>query len=275
MRKTIFDIQKMKKTGHRIAMLTAYDYPSALIAERAGVPMLLVGDSMGMVVQGYDTTIPVTLEDMIRHTQMVMRGSKTSLVVADLPFLTYGDEQTALVAAKRLMQEGGALALKLEGGEQIVPTVKKLTALGVPVMGHLGFTPQSQLQQGVRVQAKEIEDAKQLIKDALALEKAGAFGVVLELVPAQLAKIVSEKLTIPTIGIGAGAGCDGQVQVWHDLLGIFDSKTPRHARRFTEIGAEMVKAIHQYVSEVEAGQFPTDAQSASMPAENVQKLLNS
>ena len=264
MRISLTDLQKMKAAGDRIAMLTAYDFPSARIADRAGVPLLLVGDSLGMVVLGHDTTLPVTLDDMIRHAAAVVRGSDTALVVCDLPFLTYASEADAVAAVRRVMQETGAQAVKLEGGQPVLSIVRRLTELGVPVMGHLGFTPQSQNQLGVRVQARDAAGARQLLKDALALEAAGAFAVVLELVPAALAAAVSQRLTIPTIGIGAGAGCDGQVQVWHDLLGLFEGKSPRHAKRFAEIGKIIETAVTAYVAEVRSGAFPTDSHSARM-----------
>ena len=264
MRLTRLDVQKMKQAGERIAMLTAYDHPSAVIAERAGVPMLLVGDSLGMVVHGHDTTLPVTLDDMVRHAGAVVRGTARALVVGDLPFLTYASEADAVASARRLMQEAGVGAVKLEGGAPILPAVRRLTDLGVPVMGHLGLTPQAQHQLGLRVQAKEAADARQLLDDALALEAAGAFAVVLELVPAPLADAVSRRLRIPTVGIGAGAGCDGQVQVWHDVLGLFPGKSPRHARRYAEIGTLIEDALRLYVAEVQAGAFPTAAQSSGM-----------
>jgi 3-methyl-2-oxobutanoate hydroxymethyltransferase len=264
MRTTLADIQKMKLAGERIAMLTAYDYPSARIAERAGVTMLLVGDSLGMVVLGHETTLPVTLDDMVRHAAAVVRGSEKALIVCDLPFLTYASEADAVAAARRAMQDTGAQAVKLEGGAPIISIVKRLTDLGVPVMGHLGFTPQSQNQLGVRVQAREAAAARQLLNDALALEAAGAFAIVLELVPAPLAQAVSARLRIPTIGIGAGAGCDGQVQVWHDILGLYDDKSPRHAKRFGEVGAAIETAVRAYVDEVQSGAFPTRAHSSKM-----------
>lgn len=263
-RMTLADFQKMKDEGRLIAMVTAYDYASALIAEQAGVPAILVGDSLGMVMQGQDTTLPVRVEDMIYHARMVMRGSRKALVVVDLPFLSYATEQDAVDAARRVMQEGGGQALKLEGGREIAPIVRRLTAMGVPVMGHLGLTPQAQHQIGLRAQAKEVQAARKLLDDARALEEAGAFGIVLEVIPADLAALVSKEVRIPTIGIGAGAGCDGQVQVWHDVLGLFEGKSPRHAHRFAEIGAQMVGALSHYVKQVEEGSFPTKAQSVSM-----------
>lgn len=272
MRTTLLDIRKMKAAGRRIAMLTAYDYPSAKLADRAGVPLLLVGDSLGMVVQGHDTTLPVTLDDMVRHAAAVVRGSENALVVADLPFLTYTTPEDAVAAARRLMQVAGVQAVKLEGGAHIVPIVRHLVQYGVPVMAHLGFTPQSQHTIGLRVQAKEAGCAKRLLEDALTLEAAGAFAVVLELVPAPLAAEVSARLRVPTIGIGAGAGCDGQVQVWHDLLGLFET-SPRHAKRYAEIGAAIEQALRAYVSDVEGGAFPTDAQSARMDPDELARAL--
>jgi 3-methyl-2-oxobutanoate hydroxymethyltransferase len=272
MRTTLLDIRRMKASGRRIPMLTTYDYPSARIADRAGVPLLLVGDSLGMVVHGHDSTLPVTLDEMVRHAAAVVRGSANALVVGDLPFLTYATKDDAVASARRLMQEAGVQALKLEGGRPVVPIVEHLVAFGVPVMGHLGFTPQSQHQLGVRVQAKAADCAKRLIEDALALEAAGAFAVVLELVPAPLAQEVTQRLRIPTIGIGAGVGCDGQVQVWHDLLGLFET-SPRHAKRYAEIGAAMESAIRAYASDVEQGQFPTKAQSSGMDADELARAL--
>jgi len=258
-RKSIQSIQAMKRDGAPIAMLTAYDYTSAQIADRAGAPVLLVGDSLGMVVLGFDSTLPVTLDDMIRHAAAVVRGSQNALIVADLPFLTYASETDAVRAVARVMREAGVQAVKLEGGQSIAPIVRRLVELGVPVMGHLGYTPQSTLQIGVRVQAKDDEGAERLIGDALALEAAGAFAVVLELIPAALAAEVTRRLAIPTIGIGAGPACDGQVQVWHDILGLYGDKTPKHARRFGEIGQAIEAAVKDYVGQVSDRSFPPAA----------------
>ncbi|GBR12065.1 3-methyl-2-oxobutanoate hydroxymethyltransferase [Gluconacetobacter liquefaciens NRIC 0522] len=273
MRITIFDIHAMKEAGQRIAMLTAYDHPSAALAERAQVPMLLVGDSLGMVVHGAENTLPVTLDDMIRHARAVVRGSSRALVVADLPFLTYATEADAIASARRVMQEAGVQALKLEGGVSIAPTVRRLTELGVPVMGHLGLTPQAQHTLGLRVQARQAEAARRLVEDALALQDAGAFALVLELVPAPLAAAVTQRLRIPVIGIGAGAGCDGQVQVWHDLLGLFPGKSPRHAKRYGDIGTAIEDALRAYVGDVQSGAFPTAAQSSSMDPDELTRAL--
>lgn len=262
MRTTVFDLARLKGEGKRFAMLTAYDYSSALIAEAAGVPVLLIGDSMGNVVHGAGDTLSVTVDDIVRATKSVVRGSQSALIVADMPFLSFRDEATAITNAGRMMSEGGAGAVKLEGGGPVVPIVRRLVDLGIPVMAHLGFTPQSAATIGLKVQAKDAEGARQLIADAEALQAAGAFALVLELVPAQLAAEVTRRLHIPVIGIGAGPECDAQVQVWHDLLGLFDGRSPRHAKRYAEAGQTLREAVATYVAEVESGAFPTDAQSS-------------
>lgn len=273
MRFTVRDIGAMKQAGERIVMLTAYDHPSAALAEAAGVRFLLVGDSLGMVVLGRDSTLPVTIEDMVRHAEAVVRGAPGALVVGDLPFLTYASPDDAVCAARALMQRAGVQAVKLEGGAALAPTVRHLTTLGVPVMGHLGFTPQAMHQVGVRVQAKEATEARRLLDDALALQEAGAFAVVLELVPALLAEAVSARLRIPTIGIGAGAGCDGQVQVWHDILGLSPGRPPRHAKIYAPIGEMIRDAIAAYAAEVREGAFPTAANSARMDQAELERAL--
>lgn len=273
MRTTIRDLHRMKREGERIAMLTAYDYASAKIAERAGVPILLVGDSLGQVMLGHGSTLPVTVDDMVRHASAVVRGTEQALVVGDLPFLSYPDKATAVRSAGRLMQEAGVQAVKLEGGGPVAEIVATLVRLGIPVVGHLGFTPQSSFQIGVRVQARTAEAARQLIADAEALQAAGAFLLVLELVPAELADAIADRLTIPVIGIGAGDGCDGQVQVWHDILGLFDEPPHRHAKRFAEIGAAMQTAVAEYVAQVQAGEFPTADNASSMKPEILAEAL--
>jgi 3-methyl-2-oxobutanoate hydroxymethyltransferase len=273
MRRTPQDLQKLKDRGERIVMVTAYDHPSARLADRAGADALLVGDSLGAVVHGHATTLPVTLDDMARHAAAVVRGSDAALVVADLPFLTYASEMDAVASARRLMQEAGVQAVKLEGGRPVAAAVRRLTELGVPVMGHLGFTPQAQLQIGLKVQAKTAPEARRLLEDARLLEESGAFALVLELVPAPLAEAVSQGLRIPVIGIGAGAACDGQVQVWHDLLALGDGKPPRHARVYAEIGAAVEAALRAYADDVRAGTFPTAAQSSPMNAAELAKAL--
>ncbi len=263
MRTTLRDLQAMKRRGERIAMITTYDHPSAALAERAGLPVVLVGDSMGMVVHGHPSTLPVSVDDMVRHAAAVVRGTQKALVIADLPFLSYATLPDAVDAARRLMGEAGVQAVKLEGAGETLPIVRRLTEMGVPVMGHLGYTPQSTHQIGMRAQAKSAPAARRLLDDALALEAAGAFAIVLELVPAALGRTVSQRLSIPTIGIGAGDGCDGQVQVWHDVLGLGGERPPRHAKVYAEIGAVIETALRAYAEEVRAGTFPTAAQSVT------------
>lgn len=264
MRITILDVQKMKARGERIPMVTAYDYTSAQIADRAGVPLLLVGDSLGMVVLGHTSTVPVTLDEMVHHIRAVVRGSERALVIGDLPFLTYTNVDEAIAATRRVIQEAGAQAVKLEGGVSVAPIVARLVELGVPVMGHIGFTPQSVHQIGTRVQGRSAAQAARLIEDALALEAAGAFAIVLELLPAPLAREITRRLRIPTIGIGAGVDCDGQVQVWHDLLGLYSDFLPRHAKRYATLAETIGAALASYVAEVRAGTFPTAEHSSTM-----------
>ncbi len=266
MRLTIRQIRRMKQRGERIAMLTAYDYTSARLAEAAGVSFLLVGDSLGMVVLGHDSTLPVTLDAMMHHARAVVRGTSKALVVADLPFMTYNvSPEQALQNAGRMMQEAGVQAIKLEGGQYIAPIVERLTACGIPVMGHLGLTPQSIHQlSGFRVQGRDTDTAQRLADDALALQQAGAFSVVLELVPTELARRISQSLAIPTIGIGAGNGCDGQVQVWHDVLGLYEDFVPKHTKQYATLGQTIRAALSQYVDDVQSGAFPAAEQSFAM-----------
>ena len=266
MRVTIRDIRQMKERGEKIPMLTAYDYSFAKLVEEAGVPIILVGDSLGNVVLGYDSTIPVTLDDMLHHTRAVVRGASRAMVVTDMPFLTYHlDKKQALQNAGRCLQEGGAQGVKLEGGASMAPTVRRLTENGIPVMGHLGLTPQSIHQLGgYRVQGKSQEEADRLLADAVALEEAGAFSLVLELVPAPLAAAVTQRLAIPTIGIGAGPSCDGQVQVLHDMLGLYTDFVPKHTKRYVDLAGVVRGAVAQYVREVQAGEFPTAKESVGM-----------
>ncbi len=263
---TIRDIAKMKSEGEKIPMITAYDYTTASLAEAAEIPIILVGDSLGMVVMGYDSTIPVTLEDMIHHTKMVTRASKRSFVVADLPFMTYQiNIDQAMANAARLIQEGGAQGVKLEGGREISSSVNKLVRNGIPVMGHLGLTPQSiNTLGGYRIQGRAYEDAENLLLDSLELQNAGVFALVLELVPEQLAAFISEKLSIPTIGIGAGPSCDGQVQVVNDILGLDKTFVPRHAKQYTKLSTIIEEAFISYSTEVKHETFPTDQHSATM-----------
>ena len=266
MRVTISQIKEMKRKGQKIPMLTAYDYSTARAVDELGVPLILVGDSLGMVILGYDSTVPVTLDMMLHHTRAVTRGAAKALVVADMPFMTYHTSAAeALRNAARLIQEGGAQAVKLEGGQIVAETVRRLVDCGIPVQGHLGLTPQSIHQLGgFRVQGRTPAAARQLLDDARALEQAGAFSVVLELVPAPLAKLVTGALSIPTIGIGAGPHCDGQVQVISDILGLVPDFVPKHAKQYARLGDLMRKAIREYVAEVEAGTFPGPQHGSTM-----------
>lgn len=268
-RVTVRDIAGMKARGERIPMITAYDYTTAKLADAAEIPIVLVGDSLGMVVLGYDSTIPVTMDDMVHHVKMVARGSQRALIVADLPFMTYQiDHAQALTNAARLLQEGGAQTVKLEGGESVAETVHRIVEAGIPVMGHIGLTPQSvNAFGGYRVRGRHRDEAVQLLKDAKALEDAGAFSVVLELVPTPLARVISDRLTIPTIGIGAGPGCDGQVQVLHDMLGLFTDFVPKHAKQYANLGETIKQAFADYAREVRSGEFPTAKHSFTMDQE--------
>ena len=265
--KTVLDFQKMKQNKEKIVMLTAYDAPSAKYAEKNGIDMILVGDSLGMVVLGYDSTIPVTLNDMLHHTKAVRRGAKNTFVVVDLPFMTYhGEISDTLKAARMMMQEGGANAIKLEGAGFITEHISRLTAAGVPVMSHLGLTPQSVgVLGGYKVQGKTQEAAKQLLEDAKAVEAAGACMLLLECIPAELAQKISETLTIPTIGIGAGANCDAQVLVYHDLLNYGNAEyVAKFVKQFTDITPHIDAAIQAYVKEVKNGSFPTEQHAYKM-----------
>jgi 3-methyl-2-oxobutanoate hydroxymethyltransferase len=274
-RLTIASIARLYADGKRIAMLTAYDYPTARILDDAGIPMLLVGDSLGQVMLGYDTTVRVTMAEMLHHTKAVVRGAKRSLIVADMPFLSYGvTPENSLENAGTLMREGGAGAVKLEGGDRSARTIETIVTAGIPVMAHIGLTPQSIHQLGGhRVQGKTREAGGQLLADALAVQEAGAFAVVLELVPEQLAAAITERLRIPTIGIGAGAGCSGQVQVITDLLGLNPDFTPRHARHYAELYGSIRAAAESYLADVEAGSFPGPEQSTKMDETVLDEIL--
>jgi len=263
-----------KAAGQRIVMVTAYDAPSARLVDEAGVDAILVGDSLGMTVLGFDSTLPVTLDDMVRHTAAAVRGASRALVVADMPFMSFQvSPEDALRNAGRLMAEGGAGAVKLEGGAAVAETVARITGAGIPVMGHVGLTPQSVHQLGgYRVQAKETAAAVRLLDDCRALQDAGAFAVVLECIPAELAAMASAELDIPTIGIGAGAGCDGEVQVFHDLLGLGGDFTPRHAKRYAEVGDAIRTAVAEYARDVRAGIFPGEPQCTRMEPRVLEEL---
>ncbi|MEJ5222140.1 MAG: 3-methyl-2-oxobutanoate hydroxymethyltransferase [Tepidiforma sp.] len=266
-RLSIHKLKEWKAQGRRFAMITAYDYPTARLVEQAGIPIILVGDSLGSVVLGYDSTIPVTMDDIVYHTRAVVRATERAIVVADMPFMSYqADPNEAMRNAGRLLKEGGATAVKLEGGSQLAPLVRRMVDAGIPVMGHLGLTPQSVNQfGGHKVQGKTPAAAAKLIADARALEEAGAFAVVLETIPAPLARMVTERIAIPTIGIGAGPHCDGQVQVLHDMLGIYDDRRPlKHAKRYAVLGEAIREAVRAYIGEVEGGQFPTAEHSFEM-----------
>ncbi|MCL0056354.1 3-methyl-2-oxobutanoate hydroxymethyltransferase [Dehalococcoidia bacterium] len=266
MRITINQLMEMKRKGEKFCMLTAYDYPTARFVDGAGVPIILVGDSLGMVMLGYESTIPVTMEEMIHHTRAVSRGARNALVVGDMPFMTYHTSiEDALRNAGRFLQEGGAQAVKLEGGETVAEKVRHIVASGIPVMGHLGYTPQSTYQLGgPSAIGKSAEAARQLLRDARALDEAGVFSIVLELVPAPLAKLVTEKIGVPTIGIGAGKHCDGQVQVINDLLGLSADFVPKHARQYARLADIIKSAIAEYLAEVKAGSFPVPEHSPTM-----------
>ncbi|MDE2837665.1 MAG: 3-methyl-2-oxobutanoate hydroxymethyltransferase [Chloroflexota bacterium] len=266
-------LMDMKRAGEPIVCVTAYDYSMARLVNEAGIPVLLVGDSLGNVVLGYDSTIPVTLDDVLHHTRAVVRGAQDALIVADMPFMTYNvSVEDALRNAGRLLQEGGAQAVKLEGGAFVAETVRRLTENGIPVMGHLGLTPQSVHQLGgYRVQGRTAGQARRLLDDALAIEEAGAFAIVLETVPGNVAQAVTERLTVPTIGIGAGPGCDGQIQVLHDILGL-GTRQPRHARRFAELNAVTLDALRAYKEEVGSRSFPTAEHTTAADASVVAEL---
>ena len=266
MRVTISQIKEMKKKGRKIPMLTAYDYPTARLLDEAGVPIILVGDSLGQVVLGYEATVRVTMEDMLHHTKAVVRGTEHALVVGDMPFMSYqSDIPTAILNAGRFLQEAGAQTVKLEGGESVAETVRRIVECGIPVMGHIGLTPQSVNQLGgYKIQGKTPKAASKLIRDARALEEAGAYSIVLEGVPAQLSRVITERLSIPTIGIGAGVHCDGQVQVLHDMMGLFTDFVPKHARRYVSMAEVFKQAVDQYVSDVQEEAFPSDKESFLM-----------
>jgi len=274
MRVTIGQIKEMKPRGEKIAMLTAYDYTTAKIVDEVGIPLILVGDSLGMVVLGYESTIPVTIEVMLHHTKAVVRGTQRAMVIGDMPFMTYHvSMEDALRNAGRFIQEAGAQAIKLEGGVTVAEKIRGIVNCGIPVMGHIGLTPQSIHQLGgYKIQGKTPEAAARLLEDAKAVEEAGAFAIVLETVPTQLATLITQKLSIPTIGIGAGAGCDGQVQVINDILGSFTEFVPKHAKQYAKIADVARKAITQYNDEVASGAFPTDKQGFTMDESILAKL---
>ena len=271
---TVLELKRQK--GARLAMLTAYDYPTARLVAEAGVNLILVGDSLGMVVLGYDSTVPVTMDDMVHHTKAARRGAPEAFVIADMPFLSYGTAGDALANAARLMKDARADSVKLEGGTEVVPIVEALVRAGVPVLGHVGLTPQTaSALGGYKLQGKDEAQARKIVEDAVALEAAGCWGVVLELVPAPLAKLITERIGIPTIGIGAGADCDGQVLVFHDMVGLFSGFTPTFVKRYTEAGTAIRDAVARYADEVRSGRFPEDKQSFGMKDDVVRRLYGS
>ncbi len=260
---TVTGLREKKELGERIVVVTAYDYPSARLADKAGVDVVLVGDTVGIMALGYDNTVPVTLDEMVHHVSSVRRGLKWALLLADLPFGTYeSGSDEAIRSSVRLMKEGGAQAVKIEGGAWLASSVQRMTNAGIPVVGHVGLMPQSvNLLGGHKAQGREPEQAERIREDALALEAAGAVGILLEAIPAALAARITADLTVPTIGIGAGVGCDGQVQVWHDLLGIPPGKPYRHVKRYAAVGEVIESALRTYAEEVRNGVFPSEENS--------------
>jgi 3-methyl-2-oxobutanoate hydroxymethyltransferase len=267
-------LQQKKQRQELISMLTAYDYPTAMALDKAGIDAILVGDSVGMVVLGYKNTLPVTMEEIIHHCKAVARGAEYALLIGDMPFLSYQVSSSEAVRnAGHFLQEAGMDAVKLEGGKERVDTIKNIVSAGIPVMGHLGLTPQSiHKLGGFRPQGRDAETARIILEDAVILESAGCFSIVLESVPSRLAALISNRLSIPTIGIGAGSGCDGQVLVTHDLLGLFDRFTPRFVKQYANLSKEMEKAFAAYISDVKTHQFPTEEHSIDMSDEEWEKL---
>ncbi|MDQ3964939.1 MAG: 3-methyl-2-oxobutanoate hydroxymethyltransferase [Actinomycetota bacterium] len=273
-RMSIPELREMKDRGEKISMLTAYDYPTARLLDEAGVDVLLVGDSLGMVVLGYDSTVYVTLEEMIHHVKAVVRGTQGALVIGDLPFGSYNEDSAqAIRSATRLMKEGGCAAVKLEGGVEMAPTVRAVVDAGIPVVGHVGLLPQTATKVGgYKVQARTAEDALALVQSGRALEKAGAFMVVVEAVPAPVGTLLSRSLAVPVIGIGAGVGCDGQVLVAPDMLGLQEDLAPRYLKRYAHLAGTVGDAVRRYVSEVKAGAFPAEEHVYPMDPEEEAKL---
>jgi 3-methyl-2-oxobutanoate hydroxymethyltransferase len=270
-RLTVSDIRRMYTEGRRIAMLTAYDYPTARVLDEAGIPMLLVGDSLAQLVLGYETTVRVSMAEMLHHTKAVVRGSKRALVIGDMPFLSYGvSPEATLEHAGAFLREGGTQAVKIEGGTRSARTVETLTKAGIAVMGHIGLTPQSAtMLGGFRAQGRTAAKARQLLEDARTLEQAGCFALVLEAVPAPVAAKITETLSIPTIGIGSGPDCDGQVLVYHDLLGLYQGRSPRFVKRYAELAAMIQQALERYAADVRSGSFPEDEHTYSIPDEEL------
>lgn len=274
MKNTVVTFKEAKKNKEKLTMLTAYDYSTAKLIDESGINSILVGDSLGMVMLGYEDTLSVTMEDMIHHTKAVSRGSKNALVVVDMPFMSYQPSvYDAVVNAGRLMREGRANAVKLEGGVEIVKQIRGIVNASIPVIGHIGLTPQSvNAFGGFKVQGKDEENARRLLKEAKAIEEAGAFSIVLECVPSKLSKFISESISIPTIGIGAGKGCDGQVLVYQDMLGMYSKFTPKFVKKYEDIGEKMKDAFSAYIREVKAGVFPSEEHEFKIDDEIIEKL---
>ncbi len=274
---TTLTLRRKKARGEPITMLTAYDYPTALILDRVGIDAILVGDSVGMVVLGYPNTLPVTMDEMIHHCRAVARGAQYALLIGDMPFLSYQvSVEEAVRNAGRFLQQGGMDAVKLEGGRERLDAIQAIVSAGIPVMGHLGLTPQSVHQLGgFRPQGRTAQAARRLLEDALLLEEAGCFSLVLESVPARLAEFISQRLSIPTIGIGAGRGCDGQVLVTHDLLGLFDRFTPRFVKKYADLYGTMQQAFREYIADVQLRRFPADEHAVEMAEEEWEAFLRS
>ncbi len=272
---SILDLQRKKEEGQPISMLTAYDYPGALLADEAGIDLILVGDSLAMTVLGHPNTVSVTVDEMLHHCKAVARGTKRAFTVGDMPFMSYQVERSEAVRnAGRFLKEGNMDSIKLEGGREVADTVRAIVAAGIPVMGHIGLTPQSATKLGgFKVQGKSAEAARRLLEDALLLEEAGCYAIVLEAIPAAVGRVVSQKLTIPTIGIGAGPDCDGQVLVFHDILGLFDRFTPRFVKRYADLRQPILEALQSYRREVEAREFPTPAHSFTIDEAEMQLFL--
>nr|WP_298000151.1 3-methyl-2-oxobutanoate hydroxymethyltransferase [uncultured Anaerotignum sp.] len=274
MKNTVSTFREQKAKGEKISMLTAYDYSTAKLMDEAGINGILVGDSLGMVMLGYEDTLPVTMEDMIHHTAAVCRGAKNTLVVGDMPFMSYQvSVEEAVYNAGRLMKEGRCQAVKLEGGASVCPQIRAITNASIPVMAHIGLTPQSiNAFGGFKVQGKSEEAAKKLLEDAKAVEEAGAFAVVLECVPAKLAELISKSISIPTIGIGAGAGCDGQILVYQDMLGLFSDFTPKFVKKYANVGEMMTQAFRDYIVDVQEGSFPAPEHTFAISEDVIKKL---
>lgn len=274
MKNTVSTFREQKAKGEKISMLTAYDYSTAKLMDEAGINGILVGDSLGMVVLGYEDTLPVTMEDMIHHTAAVCRGAKNTLVVGDMPFMSYQvSVEEAVYNAGRLMKEGRCQAVKLEGGASVCPQIRAITNASIPVMAHIGLTPQSiNAFGGFKVQGKSEGAAKKLLEDAKAVEEAGAFAVVLECVPAKLAELISKSISIPTIGIGAGAGCDGQILVYQDMLGLFSDFTPKFVKKYANVGEMMTQAFRDYIADVQEGSFPAPEHTFAISEDVIKKL---